>query len=190
MQNPFKEKMIEKKEQADVKPRKLELLSDLEHVEIKKLGQEEVKPIYLVMKKTLWEVGEAQVADVVKSGLSYGAYVERMPVGAGLAWPAFYDEARQSVGEGEPNAIYLEDVALLLAYEGKGIRDMLVAEREKAAKAKGFAYAIAFISPDWKPGDLREMIRERGNKAERAYLAMGYSFVRGRDGILAVKKLG
>ena len=62
--------MIEKKEQADLKPRKLDLLSDMEHVEIKKLGQEEVKPVYLVMKKTLWDASEAQVADIVKSGFS------------------------------------------------------------------------------------------------------------------------
>ncbi|MDD5337063.1 MAG: hypothetical protein PHS02_01120 [Candidatus ainarchaeum sp.] len=189
MEVPFKEKNAEQKEPEAVRLKKLDLLDDFENVEIKKLEAGDRKEVHRIMMKTLWEASEQQVADVIKAGFSYGAYVERMLVGAGLAWQTHFDEERGAMDSGEPNALYMEDVALLLAYEGKGIRKMLIDEREKAAGAAGFHYAIALISPDWKGGALEEMIRERGNKTEKEYLGMGYSFARGKDGIFAIKKL-
>lgn len=190
MQNPFKEKIIEeKKEPEAAKLRKLDLLSDLESAEIKKLNPEDVDEVYAIMRKTLWEVSKPQILDVIKAGFSYGAYVERMLVGAGLAWEVHYDEKKERIGSGEPNAIFLEDVALLLAYEGRGIRRILVEEREKAARAAGFSYTVAAISPDWPSGSLEDMIKERGNRAEKAYLSQGYEFKRAKDGIIAVKRL-
>ncbi len=192
MSNPFKEKMFDdkkKEEPGAMKLKKLDLLSDIENVEIKKLDSGDVDEVYMVMRKTLWESSREQVTEVIKEGMSYGAYVERMLVGAGLAWPAHYDEKKEKIAKGEPNAIYMEDVALLLAYEGRGIRKILVEEREKAGKSAGFRYAVAFISPDWPKGSLEDMIKERGNRIERAYLAEGYKFLRTKDGILAVKAL-
>lgn len=190
MQNSFKEKIIEKKEPEAIKLKKLDLLSDFEHVEIKKLNFEDVDEVFKIMHKTLWEVSREQVADVIKAGMSYGAYVERMLVGAGLCWPTRFNEKSKTMVNGKPNALYLEDVALLLTYEGRGIRKMLIEEREKAAKANGFKYTLAYISPDWqRNGVLEDMINERGNKIEKAYFASGYKFIRTKDGILAVKKI-
>lgn len=190
MQNPFKEKTVEeKKEPEAAKLRKMDLLTDLESVEVKKLNPDDVDEVYAIMRKTLWEVGKPQILDVIKAGFSYGAYVERMLAGAGLAWPVFYDEKEERIGSGGPNSVFLEDVALLLAYEGRGIRGILMEEREKAARAAGFAYAIAAISPDWPGGSLEDMIKERGNRMEKAYLSRGYAFKRSKDGILAVKRL-
>ncbi|MBU0586257.1 hypothetical protein KJ780_01990, partial [Candidatus Micrarchaeota archaeon] len=66
---------------------------------------------------------------------------------------------------------------------------ILVQEREKQGRTKGLQYAIGFISSDWPAGSLEDMIKERGNKMEKIYLQEGYSFVRVKNGILAVKQL-
>lgn len=189
MSNPFREKLFEKKEPEAIKLKKLDLLSTSENAEIKKLDSEDIDEVLLIMHKTLWDVTREQVSGTIQSGMSFGAYVERMLVGAGLAWPTAYDEEKEKITGGEPNAIYLEDVALLLSFEGRGIRKMLVEEREKAGRALGFAFSVAFISSDWPVGGIEDMIKERGNKMERIYLESGYKFVRAENGILAVKKL-
>ncbi len=190
MANPFREKIFEEKKETEaVKPKKLELLSDFENVEIKKLMLADLDEVFVIMRKTLWESTKEQVADVLKAGMSYGAYVERMLVGAGLAWPAYYDEKRERIAKGESNAVYLEDVALLLAYEGRGIRKILVEEREKEGKTNGLSYAVSYINPDWPAGTLEDLIKERGNRMEKTYFMRGYEFKRGKDGVLAVKKL-
>ncbi len=191
MGSPFKEKMFdEKRKEPDaMKLRKLALLDDVERAEIKKLTSEDVDQVHIIMRKTLWESTREQVADVIKNGMSFGAYVQRMLVGAGLAWPAHYGEKQAALTQGEPNALYMEDVALLLAYEGKGIREMLIMEREKLAKERNFQYVVAYISPEWPAGELPLMIKERGNRIEKSYLANGYGFVRSKDGVIAVKRL-
>lgn len=192
MSSPFKEKMFDekRKEPEALRLKKMDLISDLENVEIKKLTMAELDEVHMIMRKTLWEASKQQIIDVLKAGMSYGAYVERMLAGAGLAWSAHYDEKKEKLVPGaEPNAIYLEDVALLLSYEGRGIRTMLVHEREKFGRAAGFQYAIAYISPDWPRGSLEDMILERGNRIEKTYQTEGYHFVRSKDGILAVKRL-
>ena len=188
MGQPFKEKTVQQKEPEAMRLKKMDLLSDFENMEIKKLDGGDAKEVHKIMLKTLWEATEQQAAEVIKSGFSYGAYVERMLVGAGLAWPTNFDGEKAVMSNAVPNALYLEDAALLLAYEGRGIRKMLIAEREKAARAAGFQYAIALISSDWE-GSIPEMIRERGNKTEKEYLGLGYSFVQGKDGTFAVKRL-
>ena len=189
MANPFKEKLFEKKEPEAMKLKKLDLLSMAEHVEIKRLAHEDSEDVHLIMHKTMWEAEKKEIDNIVKENLSYGAYVERMVVAAGLAWAAHYDENGEKLSRGDPNSIYQEDVAILLSYEGRGIRKMLVQEREKAGKAAKFAYSIGYISSDWPVGSLEDMIRERGNKMEKIYLEEGYRFVRAKGGILAVKKL-
>lgn len=190
MPNPFKEKLIkDNKEPEYQKIRKMDLLAGVEEVEIGKLEPEDADEVHKVMRKALWECAKEEVLGVINYGMSYGAYVERMLVGAGLAWAVHYDEARGEISSGEPNAVFMEDVALLLAYEGKGIRKMLIEEREKEGKSRGFTYAIAYISPDWNEGDIGAQIMETGNRMERAYLSCGYSFKRAKNGVLAVKRL-
>ncbi|MEW6528473.1 MAG: hypothetical protein AB1391_01145 [Candidatus Micrarchaeota archaeon] len=194
--NAFKEKIFDEKKEILAssksemdKPKKLGLFSDLENVEIKKLSLAELDDVYTLMRKTLWEISKQQITDILKLGMSYGAYVERMLVGVGFGWPVFYDEKNGDIVNGEPNAIYLEDVALLLMYEGREIREMLVDEREKCGKASNYVYAVAYISPDWPQGNLEDMIRDRGNKIERVYLGVGYQFIRTANGIIAIKRI-
>lgn len=194
MQNSFREKIIGQKEGREpvaAKEKKLDLLSNFEHVEIKKLGPEDADEVHKLMRKTLWESTHGQMLEVINSGTSYGAYVGRMLVGVGLSWPAHYDVKKRKIGKGEPNALYLEDVALLLQYEGKGIRRMLVEERERQAKSMGLTYALGYISPNWDEEGraLAGKIAEIGNTMEKEYLSLGYEFIRAKDGILALKKL-
>lgn len=190
MAKPFQEKFFQEKNEPEaIKLKKLDLLDNVENAEIKMLANEDVDEVYNIMRRTLWEVSKQQIVEIIKFGTSYGAYVERMLVGLGLAWPAHYDAKKKKMTAGKANALYIEDIALLLTYEGRGIRKMLVQEREKTAKALGFLYIIAFISSDWPAGSLEDMIKERGNRAEKAYLTDGYKFFRAKEGILAVKEL-
>lgn len=204
MQNPFKEKLFEQQEtQKKVelpKFKKMRAFDDLENMEIKKLEPSDSDDVFMLMKKALWEVSKTQVLDIVKIGFSYGAYVERMLVGVGLASVIYYDEKTGEFGQPatdsaefaagkNANALFLEEVAFLLAYEGSGIRKLLVEERENAAIANGLSYAIATISSEWSEGNLEDMIKETGNKMEKLYLTQGYSFRKTGDKVIAVKKL-
>jgi hypothetical protein len=112
-----------------------------------------------------------------------------MIIGIGLGWPTAYDpDSRMLVGK-EYDSIYLEDPAILLMYEGRGIRQILLQEREKAAKAAGYRYSLAYISEDIPTGSVTDYITESGSQLERLYLKEEYEFFKTDKGVLAVKIL-
>ena len=194
MANPFthKEEAI-RAPPAMKKKRKYELAVDEEESEIKKLGIEDFEEVISIMRKAMFEIGRAeakQIEEILKQGASYGAYVDRMLVAVGLAWPIAFNRATKTIGKGMANALYLEDVALLLAYEGKGIREKLVKVREDEARAMGLKYVVAIASEEVpKEENVIEVIKERGTKIERIYLDRGYSFFKSKIGLIAFKEV-
>jgi len=123
-------KIEEKDEEEKVKPKFIHLL-DEDEVEVKRLEEKDIEEAVKVMRKCAFDVTETEVRNIVEYEKSYGATVNRMLIGIGLAWPAKLDfETREILG-GDPNALYLEDPAVLLAYEGRGIRRILLKEREQ-----------------------------------------------------------
>jgi GNAT superfamily N-acetyltransferase len=141
------------------------------------------------MRKCAFDVTEVEVGNIVAYGKSFGAAVNRMIVGVGLAWPAHLDMDGKRITSGEPNALYLEDPAVLLAYEGRGVRRILLGEREKEAAASGLKYTIGYLYEDIPKEDIAHYITEAGSALERLYLSEGYEFFRTDKGILAFKKL-
>lgn len=194
MANPFshKEERV-KASPAAKKKRVYELAVDEEEAEIKKLDIEDFDDVISIMRKAMFEIGKAearQVEEILKQGASYGAYVDRMMVAVGLAWPIAFNRATKTIGKGVANALYLEDVALLLAYEGKGIRQKLVRAREDEARGMGLKYAVAIASEEVpKEENVIDVIKERGTKIERVYLERGYSFFKSKIGLIAFKEV-
>ena len=141
------------------------------------------------MRKCAFDVTEVEVANIVKYGNSFAATVNRMIVGVGLAWPAKFDGENKRLVGGDPNALYMEDPAVLLAYEGRGIRRILVKEREQEATNNKLAYSIAYLSEDAPTEKIEENIMESGNALEKLYLSEGYEFDKTDRGIMAVKNL-
>ena len=166
---------------------------DTEQVEIKKLDEEDVEDVVSVMRKSAFEIGSAEkreIEGIIRQGFSYGAYVDRMLVGVALAWPLCFDEVEKVISNCQnPNAIYIEDLAVLIAYEGKGIREMLVSEIEKRASEEGLAFAVSIVGENPKEEDIISVIEERGTKAERFYLSKGYRFFKSGYGLAAYKPL-
>lgn len=198
MVNPFVKKEEEiKAPPAIKKKRTYELAADKEEVEIKKLSREDLDDVISIMRRAMFEIGKAetkQIEEILKLGVSYGAYVDRMLVAVGLAWPISFDRTTKTLGKAAkrelPNALYLEDVALLLAYEGRGIRQKLVKAREDEAKALGLQYVVAIASEEVpKEENIIEVINERGTKIERVYLERGYSFFKSKIGLIAFKEV-
>ncbi len=111
-------------------------------------------------------------------------------VGVGLAWPAKVDLETKRIMSGEPNALYLEDPAVLLAYEGRGIRRILLQEREKEASNSALKYTIGYLYEDIPKGNIADYITEAGSALEKLYLSENYEFFRTEKGILAFKKVG
>ncbi|MDD5171777.1 MAG: hypothetical protein PHF60_01955 [Candidatus ainarchaeum sp.] len=183
-------KQAEKKEEADVPKKKFVDLLDSEEVEIKRLDLEDVEDCVKVMRKCAFDVTEVEVGNIVDYGKSFAATVNRMVVGVGLSWPAHLDFDGKKITSGEPNALYLEDPAVLLAYEGRGIRRILLKEREKEALSSGFKYAIGYLYEDIPKGDnVAHYITEAGSALEKLYLSEDYDFFRTEKGIMAFKKL-
>jgi GNAT superfamily N-acetyltransferase len=113
-----------------------------------------------------------------------------MLIGIGLAWPAVYDPEQRIVKGGEEtNAIYLEDPAVLLSFEGRGIRRILLKQREDDAKSAGKAYTMAYLYEDLPKGSIVDFITESGSQLEKLYLSENYEFFKTKKGVLAVKKL-
>lgn len=194
MAGPFTKKEEEiKAPPAAKKKRTYELAIDEEEAEIKKLGMEDFDDVISIMRRAMFEIGRAeakQIEEILKQGASYGAYVDRMLVSVGLAWPIAFDRATKTIGKGVANALYLEDVALLLAYEGRGIRQKLVRAREDEARAMGLKYVVAIASEEVpKEEDIIEVIRERGTKIEKVYLERNYSFFKSKIGLIAFKEV-
>jgi len=181
------EKKVEEKDVGE-KPKFIHLL-DEEQVEVTRLTEEDIPECVKVMRKCAFDVTEAEVKNIVDYERSYGAAVNRMIVGVGLAWPANLDTKGMVITSGEPNALYLEDPAVLLAYEGRGIRRILLKEREKEAKESGLKYVMGYLYEDLPKGDIAEHIKEAGSQLEKLYLSEEYEFHRTERGILAFKRI-
>ncbi len=183
-------KQQEKKSEAEAAPKKKFIhLLDEENVEVTRLDAGHVDDCVKVMRKCAFDVTEAEVGNIISYGKSYGATVNRMIVGVGLAWPAHLDMEDKRITSGEPNSLYLEDPAVLLAYEGRGVRRILLSEREKEAQSSGLKFAIGYLYEDIPKEDIAHYITEAGSALERLYLTEGYEFYRTEKGILAFKKV-
>lgn len=182
-------KMEEKHETKIAVPKKKFLyLLDEDQTEIKRLNVDDVEETVKVMRKCAFDVTEAEVSTILKYNVSFGCYVNRMLIGVGLAWPAHLDMKERKIKNGEANALYMEDPAVLLAYEGRGIRKILVQTRENEAKSSSFKYTIAYLSEDLPKEDIGDYIKESGSQLEKLYLAEGYVFYRTDRGIMTVKE--
>lgn len=181
-------KQQEQHKKADSKKEFVTLL-DEEEVEIKKLDSEDVADCVKVMRKCAFDVTEVEVKGIVDCEFSFAATVHRMIVGVGLAWPTKINLKSKVISSGDPNALYMEDPAVLLAYEGKGIRRILLKEREKAAISAGLSYSIAYLYEDVPQGSVADYLGEAGNQLEKIYLSENYEFHRTSRGVLALKKI-
>jgi hypothetical protein len=182
-------KQEHKKSEAEAPKKKFVHLFDEEQIEMKRLDREDVEDCAKVMRRCAFDVTESEVGNIVQYGRSFGATVNRMIVGVGLAWPARLDVTEKRITNGEPNALYLEDPAVLLAYEGRGVRRILLKEREKEVVAAGMKYAIAYLYEDMPKGNVADYITEAGSALEKLYLSEEYEFFRTERGILAFRKL-
>jgi len=182
-------KQDEKKREDRAPKKKFIHLLDEEEVEVKRLDPDDVEDCVKVMRKCAFDVTEVEVNNIVKYGKSFGATVNRMLVGVGLSWPAHLDMEDKKIVNGEPNSLYMEDPAVLLAYEGRGVRRILLKEREKEALSNGLRYAIGYLYEDIPTGDIASYITEAGSTLEKLYLSESYEFFRTERGILACKKL-
>lgn len=183
-------KQSEKKLEAEAPKKKFVHLLDEEEVEVKRLDSEDIEDCVKVMRKCAFDVTEVEVGNIIAYGKSFGATVNRMLVGVGLAWPAKLDLDSKRITGGEPNAMYMEDPAVLLAYEGRGVRRILLGEREKETASSGLKYAIGYLYEDIPKGDIASYITEAGSTLEKLYLSENYEFFRTEKGILAFKKVG
>lgn len=183
-------KQSEKKLEAEAPKKKFIDLLDTEEVEVKRLDSDDIEDCVKVMRKCAFDVTEVEVGNIIAYGKSFGATVNRMLVGIGLAWPAKLDLERKIITSGEPNALYLEDPAVLLAYEGRGIRRILLTEREKEAASSSLRYSIGYLYEDIPKGNIADYITEAGSTLEKLYLSEDYEFFRTDKGILAFKDLG
>lgn len=183
-------KQGEKKFELEGAPKKKFIhLLDEDEVEVKKLTSEDTEDCVKVMRKCAFDVTDVEVNNIIGYGKSFGATVNRMIVGVGLAWPAHLDFESRRITSGDPNALYLEDPAVLLAYEGRGVRRILLAEREKEALASGLGHCIGYLYEDIPKEEIAHYILEAGSALERLYLSEGYEFYRTEKGILAFKKV-
>jgi hypothetical protein len=178
------EKVVEKKEEKKRAPK----LLNSDELEIKLLDAESLEDAVKVLKKCTFEVTPEEVKSIIDYGMSYGTFVDRMLVGVGLAWPAPFDEQTNSLAGQSNNAIYNEAPAVLLAYEGRGLRSILLKKREEEGKNRNFAYSIAYVDEDPRT-EVSGFIKEAGNQLEKLYLREGYEFHKTKKGIIAVKKL-
>ncbi len=182
-------KQAEKKQEKEIPKKRFIQLLDEEEVEIKRLDSEDIEDCTKVMRKCAFDVTESEVGNIVDYGKSFGATVNRMIVGVGLAWPAKLDSHNKKITTGEPNSLYLEDPAVLLAYEGRGIRRILLKEREDEANRSQLKYTIGYLYEDIPKDNISEYITEAGSALEKLYLSEGYEFYRTEKGILAFKEV-
>lgn len=183
-------KQTEKKQDVEAPKKKFVHLLDEEEVEVKRLGSDDIEDCVKVMRKCAFDVTEVEVGNIIAYGKSFGATVNRMLVGVGLAWPAKLDLESKRITSGEPNALYMEDPAVLLAYEGRGVRRILLSEREKETIDSKLKYSIGYLYEDIPSGDIASYITEAGSTLEKLYLSENYEFFRTEKGILAFKKVG
>jgi hypothetical protein len=188
MGESFAVKQEEKKPEA--KKKKFLYLLDEDQVEVKRLGREDLSECVKVMRKCAFDVTEGEVGGIIDYKTSFGCCVNRMLIGVGLSWPAVYDPEKRTVRGGEQaNAIYLEDPAVLLSFEGRDIRRILLKQREEDAKASGKSYVVAYLYEDLPSGSIVDSIKGAGSQLGKLYLAEEYEFFKTERGILAAKKL-
>lgn len=186
----FKSAIIEenKEEKAGSKMRVRSPI-DIEEAEIKRLTPEDSEEVTNIMRKCLFAVTEDEVREVLKRNMSYGAYVGRMLVAVGLAWGTAYNPSNLQLETGYTNAIFLEDDAVLLPYEGKGLRELLVDHREMEGRAHEFQFAVTLTTPLNPDGNLDEIVAQRGTKTEKVLMKAGYRFYKTQAGVIAVKQI-
>ena len=188
----FKEKSEEKTEKLQTHlPKKITKNRDWEEVEVKLLSVSDFDAVYPVLQKCLFAAEPDEVKEALSKNLSFGAYVDRILVAVGLAWPINFDPETMDFYNSEPNAVFLEDDAVLLQYEGKGLRKLLIEKREEKAKNSGFKYSVTILEvPDTSSGeDINTIFSKRGNKTEKLLLSMGYKFIKQEDRIIAFKQI-
>lgn len=192
MKAGFKSELLEteKEPKEEQKKKKFRSTSDVEELEIKKLEEKDVEEATRVMSKCMFSVTEKEIGGIVERGMSYGAFVDRILVGVGLSWEVRFNPETWEFEEGEGNSIFLEDDAILLAYEGRGIRELLIEKREEEGREDGLEYAVAITSDTVSEEEkVDEVVGRRGNKTERALLKRRYKFSKTRNGVVAYKKL-
>jgi predicted N-acetyltransferase YhbS len=192
------EKRKEKKLEAPSALKRKALLEDLniiasnESAQIKKLTEEDIDDVVGLMRSALFEIGTneiKQIKEIIGEERSYGAYVEKFIVGVGLAWPVHFDRAEKTFDtEQEANALYMEEVAVLNEYQGRGIIEMLVEEREMEAKRNGLEYAVGLCG-ELPEGDIRENIEKGGSLMQKKYLLLNYRFAKTESGLIAFKRV-
>lgn len=191
MKGKFKSEILEEESKPkQQKKKKFHTPIDMEEVEVKKLDAEDAEETARVMRKCIFTVTDDEVLDIIRRGMSYGAFVDRILVGVALSWGVSFNPETRDFEEAEENALFLEDDAILLAYEGRGIRELLIEKREEEGQARGFRYAVA-ITSQFNPDDksVREVVKQRGNKTEKTLLKRGYKFVKTQNGVVAYKEL-
>jgi len=172
------------------KKKKFHSPTDVENIEVKKLDADDVEEAAKVMRKCLFTVTDDEIKGILEKEMSYGGFVDRILVAVALSWGVRFNPESWEFEEGEENAVFLEDDAILLAYEGRGIRELLIEKREEEGEELGFKYAVAItaqINPD--DAKVREVVEQRGNKTEKALLKRGYRFSKTRNGVVAYKEL-
>ncbi|MGV8176767.1 MAG: hypothetical protein ACP5NX_03140 [Candidatus Bilamarchaeaceae archaeon] len=179
------EKVMKKEEPK----RFVRTLSEEQNIEIKRLSQDESEAATNVMKRAGFDVAKQELDGIIPSGMSYGAYDNRMLIGVALGWAASFDPNSNEIVEGQANAVYLEDPGVLLAYDGSGIRKRLIKAREDDGKSRGYVFAVSYISEEVPRGEIEDYIREAGSVLDRIYLESGYSFFKTRKGLLVVRRL-
>ena len=196
----MEEKFAEKKEEVKKEEKKPEVeekkkakfvhLLDEDQVEIKCLDSEDLEDAVKIMQRCSFEVTEDEVKKVISYKMSFGCYVYRMLIGLGLCWPTSFESEKRTIISDSHNALYLEEPAVLLMYEGRGIRRILLSARERSAISSNFRYAIAYLSEDIPKGNVVDYIKEGGTQLEKLYLSEEYEFFKTEKGVLAVKRVG
>ncbi len=189
--NGFKSQIMEA-ESAPVEQKKRKFRSeiDMEEAEVKLLDKTDVEEAGKVMRKCLFSVTDKEIEAIILKGMSYGAFVDRMLVAVALSWAVRFNPDTKDFEQGGDNAVFLEDDAILLAYEGKGIRELLIEKREEEGSARRLKYAVAITSQAQAAGEsVSETVRQRGNKTEKALLKKEYKFFKTRNGVIAYRNL-
>ncbi len=166
---------------------------DTEEIELKLLDDDDLDEIIKVFKKVAVPIGRDEVKEIkniLADNMSYGAYVDRILVGLFLAWPFCFDQVHKGMATcDDPNALYLEDMAVLSAYEAKGVRDALLKQAEKVAKENSFPYIVTVVGENPAEEDILKVIEDRGTRHERHLLSRGYKFFKSEYGLAAYKNL-
>ena len=188
-----KKKIIIREPVALERKRIRTLMADSEETEFKLLDFEDIDDIASVLRKVAFEIGEKekkQIKEILADKCSYGAYVDRLLVGLSLSWKICFNESTKSIYKcPEKNSIIIEEIAILVAYEGKGIREKLIELTEKAAYEKSLMYVVCVCGENPKEDNVIDVIKSRGTKLEKTLLQSGYSFFKGKYGLTAFKKL-